>query len=178
MKADRIVVVSALGLICLLASVHAAQDVQGLAPPALPKGAARRNFVPPLPDESNLRYRGTTVRHAAGAVGDELAVQKLVAAKLSRLDFVPAPRAEHFRWMTNYPVKLIRWNGLIKGAVLTPNGVTVRVRVWPDVVPTRGKPSGHSDYFLEDYLLSDDGSLEFVGFQDPGPREGFTGPML
>lgn len=190
MVIGRVAAASFLGLVCFAIFTFGSQvDKQPRSGPAkeilqpAPEGGAvpdvvksrlvRPRIAREALEESKLTYGGTVVKCSLGATGDELNIQAQVATKLSQLDFVPEARIKHFQWMGNYPVKIVKWKGQIQSCGLTPNGFLARVLVQPVAVPTTGKYVVHRDYFLEDYLLGKDGGLEFVGFQDPGPRPGF-----
>ncbi len=95
------------------------------------------------------RYRGLSVKADPNAEGEELAVQERIADQLSRLDYVPAHRVEHFRWIPEeLGLTIYGWRGRIISAVPAPNGVTVTMRVAPIV------PIGTGAHTLESYFYS------------------------
>jgi hypothetical protein len=95
------------------------------------------------------RYRGLSVEADPDAQGEELAVQERIADQLSRLDYVPAHRVEHFRWIPEQlGLPILGWRGRIVAAAPDPDGVRITVRV----TPIAG--IGTADHTLEFYLYS------------------------
>lgn len=191
MASSRIAMFSCLGVVCCAVLALAAQNKSGPSPSSPAREVLRplpddeivpdvikANLVPRqiaqnLPDESALRYRGISVTCDPRAEGDVLLIQKRIAAQLTKLDFVPDARIQHFQWMEKFPVKIVEWKADIESTDLTPNGVQVRVLIRPVAFPTEGMAMVHHDFFYEDYVLDEDGELNFVGFNDPGPHLGF-----
>lgn len=125
------------------------------------------------PEGVRLRYQGTIISPNSEATGRALTLQKEISSLISQMDFKPAVRLAHFRWLDDQPVTVNAWRGTIEDLQQTPSGILARVRVWPNVVPLRGKPRvAHMDHFYEMYLYAE-GRATLVGSEDPGPNPGF-----
>jgi len=127
------------------------------------------------PEEVRLRYDGTSISPGKELLRGETPLRKEISAKLSQLDFIPNVRRVHFRWLENHPVKVTGWLGEIENLEEIPEGILVRVNVWPNVVPFDGKYLVHQDHFYETYLYSK-GALNLVSWLDPGPASFFVRP--
>jgi hypothetical protein len=117
--------------------------------------------------ERRYSYRGLSVEPHPEAAGDELAMQERIAALMARLDYVPAHRAEHFRWVhdeLNMPI--YGWKGKIAESHHTPDGVVVTVRIWPIA------PFGTGDNTLETYLYNKAGRLIHLHSEGAALRAG------
>jgi hypothetical protein len=104
--------------------------------------------------EKQNSYKGLSVEPHPDAEGDELAIQQRIAALMARLDYVPAHRAEHFRWVHDEKgMPIYGWRGKILESHHTPDGVVVTVRVWATT------PFESRDYTEETYLYNKAGRL-------------------
>jgi hypothetical protein len=115
---------------------------------------------------------GISATVSATALPDEKVLLTPIVEALENLPSPPPARIQHFLWMNDLGAELICWRGEIQQCRVTPDGVAVRVKVWPDVLLPHVR-AAHHDFFLEDYLYTVKG-LAYVGHEDPGPQQGFT----
>lgn len=111
------------------------------------------------------RCRGLSVEPHPEAKGDERATQERIADLLSRQDYVPAHRVEHFRWIPEQMgMTIAGWRGRIVETARAPGGVLVKVKI----TPIAGL--GTSDHTLESYLSTNDGRLVHVASEGAPSR--------
>lgn len=120
--------------------------------------------VPPPPVD--LTYKGTDIGPDPEAEDAELKLQQTIAARLARLDFVPAQRRNHFRWLDVPSVRVIGWSGTIQKMSQGPNGWLVKVRMMPYVRTLGGRNLVTADHTMEIYNYKN-GALDFVGLTVP-----------
>ena len=91
-----------------------------------------------------------------------LALYQQAANQLTGYAPVPNDRTNYYAWVIrNYTV--LGWQGLVESLVANGQGTVVTVYVFPtcDVATAFG-----SDY-TEQYLLANDGTIQYLGFSDP-----------
>jgi hypothetical protein len=107
-------------------------------------------------------YRGIVVKAHPQAIGEDLQLHQRIGALMSSLDFVPAQRAEHFRWIDELQVAHTGWDATIQETTPAPGGVHVKVKV----VPTNASGAAAvNSYVIENYLYSE-GSLRYLGMEE------------
>jgi hypothetical protein len=115
-----------------------------------PAAARLRAMQDPVVRQAAEPYRGLSVEPDPEATGDTLALQERIAALLARMDYVPAHRVDHFRWITEeMRLKIVGWHGRILETKPTRDGIRVLMKVWPVA------GIGTSDHTLESYLYAD-----------------------
>jgi hypothetical protein len=112
-------------------------------------------------------YRGLEVKPHPDAKGEALAIQERIADRLARLDYVPAQRIEHFRWIPEQlGLPIAGWRGQIVAAEPAQDGVRITMKV----APIAGV--GTADHMLESYLYTN-GRLVHLA-SEGAPSRGVT----
>jgi hypothetical protein len=118
-----------------------------------------------------LPYRGTDIS-SNPELEDRFPVLKQIAERLSKTDYVPPMRREHFRWLDDPGLRLVGWHGSIKTATQAPEGLLVTVRIMPRLLSPAGGLLITGDHVFETYRYRN-GTLDLADFSDPG--DGFKG---
>ncbi|WP_165246401.1 hypothetical protein [Paludisphaera soli] len=184
---ERAVVVLLAGLLTGLALVAASDgwtDEESALPPRAAGAPAiqavavvRKGDAARVVESDPLAVRrvvpsGISATVAAMALPDEKVLLTPILGALRNLPSPPPARIQHFLWMNDFGAELICWRGEIQEYRVAPDGVAVRVKVWPDVLLPHVRVA-HHDFFLEHYFMDENG-LAYVGHEDPGPQQGFT----
>jgi len=115
---------------------------------------------------TSQRYEGLTVKPHPDAKGENLRVQLEVAAVLTRLDYVPAHRAQRFRWIEEeFQTKITGYRADI--VEIEPNQGGVRVKL--KVRPTYHSTLRSGDHTIEYYDYAN-GQIELRGSEAPPSR--------
>jgi hypothetical protein len=143
--------------------VVASKDQAELKNPVLRK-AREENLA--AEQAASQRYEGLTVTPHPDAKGENLRVQREVAAVLTRLDFIPAHRAERFRWLEEeLQTKITGYRSQILETAPIPGGVRVKL----EVRPTNRSGLSSSDHTIEYYDYAN-GQIEHRGSEAPASR--------
>jgi hypothetical protein len=164
-------------------SVRADPEVVTPAPvgPGDPKSRAnRRPAVFEIPTRQPafqaapvvLAYEGTDISPSSEAPEGQRPLQKEIAARLAKADFVPPMRRQHFRWLDDPTIQLVGWHGSIKTVTRAPDGWLVTVRMMPRLLDQSGGLLMTADHTFETYKYRN-GTFNLVDFTDPG--DGFQG---
>jgi hypothetical protein len=109
-------------------------------------------------ERARLTYHGIAIKTSPKAKHHNLAIQKEIAALMTRLDFVPNHRVDHYKWVARYGGKITGWDASIVDVTPVDEGVVVVIRVYPD----HTSPFiVLNDIVLEKYLISD-GQLHYL----------------
>jgi hypothetical protein len=117
-----------------------------------------------LPGEAEARERDRLTYHAIAiktspkAKGRNLAIQKDIAALMTRLDFVPNHRVDHYQWVARYGGKITGWDAWIVDVTPVDEGVVVVIGLYPE---NTSRFIVLNDIVLEKYLISD-GQLHYL----------------
>jgi hypothetical protein len=114
--------------------------------------------------------RGTTLRPAKSAAGDNLKLQQEFVALFNKLAPVPDARTAYFSWLDTPEFGLRGWHGEVLMLEETDDGHLFKVRISPYLVSTRGNVTDTTDYFIEIYHYTGD-QLTYVGSEGPVPGE-------
>jgi hypothetical protein len=109
-------------------------------------------------ERARLTYHGIAIQTSPKAKGRNLAIQKDIAALMTRLDFVPNHRVDHYQWVARYGGKITGWHAWIMDVTQVDEGVVVVIRVYPD---NTSPFIVLNDIVLEKYLISD-GQLHYL----------------
>ncbi|MGC8641471.1 MAG: hypothetical protein ACP5XB_16520 [Isosphaeraceae bacterium] len=91
-----------------------------------------------------------------------LALYQQAANQLTGYAPVPNDRTNYFAWViANYTV--LGWQGLVEALGSNGQGTLVTV----SVVPTCDVPTAFGSDYTEQYLLANDGTIQYLGFSDP-----------
>ncbi len=131
-----------------------------------PVTARNRELNLAVERQKSEQYRGLSVEPHPAASGQAFVVQERIANLLGRLDYVPAHRVEHFRWIPEMGMTISGWRGQIVETAPAPNGIRVTVKVKPIVA------LGTKDYTLESYLYTDGRLVHFAS--EGAPSRGVT----
>jgi hypothetical protein len=119
-----------------------------------------------------LGYKGTDISPSHAATEEQLPLQREIAARLAKADFVPTLRQEHFRWLDNPEIRLVGWTGAVRKLTRAPDGWLVTVRIMPRLLTPSGRLLLTEDHTMETYKYSN-GTFNLVDYSDPG--DGFQG---
>jgi hypothetical protein len=109
-------------------------------------------------ERDRLTYHGIAIKTSPKAKHHNLAIQKDIAALMTRLDFVPNHRVDHYKWVARYGGKITGWDGWIVDVTPVDEGVVVVIGVYP----VHTSPwIVLNDIVLEKYLISD-GQLHYL----------------
>jgi hypothetical protein len=115
---------------------------------------------------ASQRYEGLTVIPHPEAEGENLRVQREVAAVLTRLDYIPAHRAQRFRWIEEeFHTKITGYHADIVEIAPNQDGVRVKLKVRP----TYHNTLRSGDHTIEYYDYAN-GQIEHRGSEAPPSR--------
>lgn len=109
-----------------------------------------------------LSYRGTEIKPSLQATGEDLTLQKQIAAAFANGDPVPTDRKNTFDWCNSFSnLKVIGWQGVIRRASRATDGWLIEVQVSPRLAGI-GATTSTTDYCIETWKYSDEGKLDYV----------------
>jgi len=122
--------------------------------------AQREHFgrVPP--------YSGLTVAPAHNLPRDQRRVQERLGTLLSKRDFVPQQRLQHFAWCDAPDKAITGWYGQVIQVEDVPGGVRVKIVVSPRLWVVGGNVPFTADRYIEVYEIVG-GNVRFIEGQSP-----------
>jgi len=109
-------------------------------------------------------YHGLIVKPSTEAKGQALAIQERIASQMSKNDFVPTERLDHFNWYAEtYSARIIGWNAEI--IEVTPQAKGYRVKTKVSFVGSNASITTN-DHMIEYYDV-DNAGIRHVGSEAP-----------